>query len=86
MKGKTKIRQITIINQQETCTYYLGQDVNGLKIDTIEDHGEEFNDSMYNCYVGKSEDKQTVFCVENVPVVLEYYWPPLTTDNQGDKS
>lgn len=73
--SKTKIQSVTIVCQQGTTTYSLGQEVNGLEIHEIVDLGMEYPDRVYSCYLGRTADGDIVFVAENAPVDVCYYLP-----------
>ena len=69
---KTKIKSVTVVSQQRTRFYEVGSTWNGLRINNISDHSQEFPDGWNNCYCGYTEDNQVVFQVVNCPTDAQY--------------
>lgn len=77
MKGilnspKTKIKKLTIISQQGVKSYCLGQIINGLEIDRIEDDSLEWEHGMNLIFRGLTSCDSVVFKTFDAPVELEY--------------
>ena len=68
----SKIKTLTIVNQQSPRTYYIGSAYGGMVLDRIEDRTAEFPDSMIPIYMGFAKNGDTVFEVINAPIVVEY--------------
>ncbi len=73
MKKTTEIKELTMVCQQGTKSYRLGQSVNSLVIDKIE---KTFEDMLENgitvLYTGYTSGSEIVFTAENVPTECEY--------------
>ena len=69
---KTKIKSVTVVNQQGTRFYEVGQVANGLKIVKIQDYSSSLPDQYIPEFQGLSEDNNVVFQVINCPVDVQY--------------
>jgi len=69
---KTKIKSVTIVNQQGSAAYHIGNVYNGLLLDHITDRSQEFPDSTEFVYRGFTAEDALVFEVINCPVDVEY--------------
>ena len=68
----SKIYSITIVNQQGTNSYFVGNEYNGLKLDSIFDNTISGDDVHVPHFIGYTEDKQYVFEAINAPVDVAY--------------
>lgn len=70
---KTKIKSVTLVNQQGTQFYEVGREYNGLKIDLIEDESDCPNEGNITIiYRGYTANKDYVFEAINVPIDVLY--------------
>ena len=69
---KSKIKAITVVNQQGSHSYNVGCEYRGLILDRIEDHSVEFPESLTVIYRGLTADNQYVFEAINVPIDVEF--------------
>jgi len=74
---RKEINSITIVCQQGTNRYQIGDVVNGVEIVEIRDVSLEYPDSLhvgFNCLSGDSNTNSRVIVeMWDVPVVVEYY-------------
>jgi hypothetical protein len=68
----TKIRSLTIVNQEGTREYIVGLVYNGLLIDRISINSIEYPDSISIIYQGYTKENELVFEVINAPINVEY--------------
>ena len=72
------IKAITVVCQQGTKQYAIGQVVNGMEISLIKDETTEYPDALHSAYSGRTSCDEVVFRLENAPVDVEYYMQPET--------
>lgn len=68
----SKINSVTIVCQQGTKSYSLGQEVNKMVITEIEDKSIEMVNGFHSIYVGYDKDKNRVFETYNAPADVDY--------------
>lgn len=68
----SKIKSLTIVNQQGTNNYTVGTEYNGLLLDNILDYTVTGDDVHVPHYIGFTADKQPVFEAINAPVDIAY--------------
>ena len=68
----SKIYGITIVNQQGTNSYFVGNEYNGLKLGRIYDNTISGDDIHVPHFIGYTEDNQYVFEAINAPVDVAY--------------
>ena len=68
----TKIKSVTIVNQQGTQGYFVGSEYNGLTIESIKDCSMEYPEAFIIIHQGFTKDKELVFETINAPVDVQY--------------
>ena len=68
----TKIKSLTIVNQQGSHAYHVGNIVNGLLLAKIEDKSMEYPKSLEIIYQGFTNSGELVFEAINAPIDVEY--------------
>jgi hypothetical protein len=68
----SKIKSLTIVCQQGTKSYIVGQAYNGLKINEIIDNSVEHPDSITIMFSGRTAENEFVFEAINAPIEVEY--------------
>jgi len=68
----SKIKSLTIVIQQGTSSYHIGDTLNGMVLDRIEDTSIEYPDGIQFCYSGRTQDGELVFEAINCPVEIVY--------------
>jgi len=68
----SKIKSLTIVNQQGTNAYYVGDTYNGLVLREIYDDTISGDDVHVPHFKGFTSDRQLVFEVINAPVDVAY--------------
>ena len=70
---KSKIKSITVVCQQGTKCYEIGQEINGMIVDCIHDNSIEYPESIHTFYNGVDSNGNQIFRLEYVPVSIEYF-------------
>ena len=68
----TKIKSLTIINQQGSKSYFVGDSYDGLLLQRIEDKSVEYPDAIETIYMGFTQNGDIVFEVINAPIEVQY--------------
>ncbi len=68
----SKLKSITLINQQGTNYYEIGREYNGLMLDYIIDYTVSGDDVHVPHFRGFTADKQLVFEAINAPMDIAY--------------
>ena len=79
---KSKIHSVTIVNQQGSHCYAVGQSYNNLELARIEDKSIEFPDGTEFVYMGFTDDDALVFEAINLPMDIDY--EPKHPDKGGE--
>ena len=69
---KTRIRKITVVTNPGVCVYEIGDIVNGLEVDKIENNTLESPGEIDFIFHGLTKDDVIVFELINVPMAIEY--------------
>ena len=69
---KTTIKSITVVNQQGTHTYAVGEMHDARTIACIIEQSMEYQDCIEFIYRGFDKDNQPIFELVNVPVDIQY--------------
>ena len=68
----TKIKSVTILNQQGTQFYIVGKIYNGLLLAKIKDTSIEYSDAITIMYCGYTFSNELIFEAINVPIDVQY--------------
>tara|TARA_R110001606_G_C14950482_1_gene600488 strand:- start:245 stop:457 length:213 start_codon:yes stop_codon:yes gene_type:complete len=68
----SEINSIRGVNREGSSLYKVGQEINGLIIDKIEDISMENSNGVQFIYRGITSDSELVFEIINIPVEVLY--------------
>ena len=68
----TKIKSLTIVNQQGSKSYFVGNVYNGLLLAKITNKSREFSEELVVIFAGETLCNELVFEVINAPVEIEF--------------